>query len=479
MTIGLGFYMSCVMKAKGMGKTVGNGKEPEEKILKKGECICADSGKRYQLLKSASSKEVGSMKIYRIAQVKELEKEEIYFMKCAYTEDFAGVYNLQRENKFRFYYPYIEHVLEGFYAIDSRGERLFCVIFECIEGADLRTYRMRKKNEMQGRVLEKKEFERNIFQQMMQFLYGVRYYTQFTRNDPYLHRDLRPENIMINDEGNVVIVDFDIAHVPESTGTSQWMEGMVKKAVIKGDEEYPEHQMDDVGGLGETEGYSAPEICASLQNRISKKPDVKSDIYSIGRVFFYWLHGKDYFSDEQRGEWDKLCKRGEEVYGMDFKKFDKEYQSETYEELRKIMSRMCARRDRRYNDISDIITDMKKFLIKYCERLGVDYEEYIRRDQMPLLHENLRYKSIEAPNVICEVVTAKGRYKRGKVLLNHTMRDITVEKSLVMTIYNVDGNISFIPYEKDLHRIRQGDDYEIYSEEQFMMGENKIIFYIH
>lgn len=452
-----------------------------EEILQKGEHIIADNGNEYELLESATCKENTRLRIYRVGQILDVHKHIIYFLKCAYLNDPISVSNLERESNFRFYYPYIEHVIEGFCARDSRGYPMYCVIFEYIEGWNLREYWKCKERLMQEGEIENGEHRRDIFGQMIQFLHGVNYYMKFARNDPYLHRDLKPENIMINKDGKVVIVDFDIAHVSGSTETQMWVMGNEESEDSVNEGGTTGRRIRKKRMLGGSGGYTAPEMYISIQKGAPEMPNIKSDIYSIGRLFFYWLQGKDYFSKNECWNWNYYCNNDEKlVYGLEKTRFvRKEYLSREYAELLKIIRKMCVKPEERYANITDIFEDMKKFLIQYCGGSEKKYEEYIRFNQMPLLRESLSHKLENAPNVVYEVYTAKGKYKKGKALLNHTMRDISVDGKRVMTIYNVDGIISYIPYEKKLYRLRQGRDYEIHPEEEFVLGDIRIRFSIH
>lgn len=443
----------------------------KEERLKKGERITADEGGEYELLEDATNKESNGLQIYRIRQVMDVDERKVYFLKCAYLDNYKGVENLEREKNFRLYYPYIEHVIKGLYAKDCRGNPLYCVVFKYIDGWNLREYWEYEEKLVQEGRLRQKEFRRHIFKQMMQLLYGVNYYMNFARNDPYLHRDIKPENIMITRDKNVVIVDFDIAHVSGSRDTQLCMIGDGGRKRTQKKERM----------LGMSGGYTAPETCISIWEGIPKLPDIKSDIYSIGRLFFFWLQGRDYFSADECRNWEYFCNNEKElVYGFDQTRFHKmELHSETYTELLRIIRRMCAKPEERYDNISDIIKDMRICLIQYCGNSEGEYEQYFGQDQMPLLRESTRHKLENAPNVIYKIFMPEEKPKKGKALLNHTMRNILIEDRLVMMIYNLDGIISYIPYEKKLSRIRGGNDYEIHPEEEFVLGNIRIKFYIY
>lgn len=75
-----------------------------------------------------------------------------------------------------------------------------------------------------------------------------------------IHRDLTENNIMLENNGNIKIIDFNISHRDDRTRT--------KDTVIMG-----------------TEGYAAPEQFGFFRS------DVRTDIYSLGVLFNFMLTG--------------------------------------------------------------------------------------------------------------------------------------------------------------------------------------------
>src|SRR5437867_9152819 len=76
-----------------------------------------------------------------------------------------------------------------------------------------------------------------------------------------VHRDLKPQNIMIEKDGHIVVMDFGIAHSGESRGVTQ------------------------TGSYLGTPEYMSPEQ-AQAEN-----VDARSDIFSLGLIFFELLTG--------------------------------------------------------------------------------------------------------------------------------------------------------------------------------------------
>lgn len=91
---------------------------------------------------------------------------------------------------------------------------------------------------------------------------------------PIIYRDLKPSNIMIDDQDHVRLIDFGIAR------------------------NYNKNRIADTVHLG-TVGFAAPE------QFLGKQTDARTDLYMLGALLFYLLSGGAYFkADESIG--DKL-----------------------------------------------------------------------------------------------------------------------------------------------------------------------------
>jgi serine/threonine protein kinase len=84
-------------------------------------------------------------------------------------------------------------------------------------------------------------------------------------HDLYLiHRDVKPENMLIGDNGAILLTDFGISTVAHNSYT------------------LPQNQQENIGG---TVSYMAPE-------QIDGKPRPSSDQYALGVLTYEWLSGK-------------------------------------------------------------------------------------------------------------------------------------------------------------------------------------------
>src|SRR5207245_6938568 len=76
-----------------------------------------------------------------------------------------------------------------------------------------------------------------------------------------VHRDLKPQNVMVDKEGRVYVMDFGVARSLETPGMTQ------------------------TGALMGTPEYMSPEQAKGL------KVDARSDLFSLGIIFYAMLSG--------------------------------------------------------------------------------------------------------------------------------------------------------------------------------------------
>lgn len=414
----------------------------EKRFFETGDHIKDEHGKdMYCLLEPAKYNDK-----YYVAHAIEVSSARECLLKFAETgDDSYKLNNLKREGDFRFFYPYIERVYGNFSGVTPTGEKIYGVELEFIHGRDLKDFRVELEKKVVFDKVDEETAEWIIYRQIMQFLYGMRYYTEYSKQT-YLHRDIKPENIMITDKGDdVVIVDFDFAHIAGSDRTRN----------ITG------------WDVAFSRGYTSPDI---FTNKKRVDGDISTDIYSAGRLIFYWINGVGYFTEEQMAvpQGGNLastvyCTDKKIGYGIETNKerFKKKYRSNRYKGLRDIIARMCCDPDQEcpYMSVTEIIGDMEDFLTGLCGGSSFEMEKKIRKSEWRLLQEP---DMISDRKFVMVAYKPEGGVKVGQPLYDNSIRDIFWKENFMFSICNFGGHVTYIPsFDKDIeiHRnVEQEND---------------------
>lgn len=366
-----------------------------------------------------------------------------------------NVNNILREGKFRFYYPFIEEIYESFRGENPMQDPVVGVCGEYISGQNLADYREILKDNVAKGSISEEEAEIQILRQIYEFLHAMKYYLRYA-NPPYLHRDLKPLNVMITPSGDVKIVDFDFAHISGSTATIY----------------VREHE------VGFTKGYTSPSVLKRTPGLPETYPGEQEEIYAAGRVLFFWLDGKDYFRPEEiRGNLNDCSEKlywnnNKTAYGLETSRFsNKRYLDGRYKELVEIMRRMCCSpwSKEGYKTINDVVKDMKHFLVGYCGNSFKTFESYFR---MPFLLYGASEAGIEEAPMVAYKVSGSFQSTQGNILLKNGMQDIALDGRTVMTVYNRNHKIYYIPaigteikrgekHKEEVREILNGDEFTV------------------
>lgn len=184
--------------------------------------------------------------------------------------------------------------------IEEEGDSLF-IIMDYVDGMSMKAWLVQKGKIPQDVTLL---WMRQITQTMM-YLHN--------RKNPIFYRDMKPDNVMIQTDGNLKLLDFGIS------------------MVLKGKDDVIEK------ALG-TKGYAAPE-----QSKRGLKCDLRSDIYAMGKTMYYMLTG----INPSQVEKDKLKRVREVDPTID-------------EEVEAIVEKCCQENpDKRYQSCEDLLYDLQ------------------------------------------------------------------------------------------------------------------------
>lgn len=146
------------------------------------------------------------------------------------------------------HHPYLPQVYD-FLIVD--GE-IFTVM-DYVDGHDLKWY------VENGVLFSEQELIRMLVQlcRVLEYLHG--------QTPPVLHRDIKPGNIMVRENGDVCLIDFNISSSDREEAAAGYS--------------YHYAPPEQLAGIRHTYGQTLP------------PPDARGDIYSLGATFFYLMTG--------------------------------------------------------------------------------------------------------------------------------------------------------------------------------------------
>lgn len=200
---------------------------------------------RYEILKVIHSK--GMANVYLVSDsnlnkqwcLKEIRKSEAGKNKLEY-------YSLLQEANIM---KSLSHSsIPRIVTIEQEEDSIF-IIMDYVDGMSIKNWLVRK-----GRI------NQEIVVTWMKQICQVMMYLH-NRKEPIFYRDMKPDNVMIQSDGNIKLLDFGISVVLKEKGQ------VIERA------------------LG-TKGYAAPE-----QSKTGNVCDLRSDIYGMGMTMYYMLTG--------------------------------------------------------------------------------------------------------------------------------------------------------------------------------------------
>jgi serine/threonine-protein kinase len=263
-------------------------------------------GDRYEVLEKIGTGGMSDVykakdhKLNRLVAVKVLKQE------FSENENFVSKFRVEAQSTAGLMHPNIVNVYD---VGDEDG--INYIVMELVDGITLKKY------------IEKKS--RLSVKEAVSIAIQVAMGLEAAHNNNIIHRDIKPQNIMISKEGKVKVTDFGIAKAATSNTITSNVMGSVH--------------------------YTSPEQARGGYS------DAKSDIYSLGITLFEMLTGRVPFN-------------GDTTVAIAIKHIQEElpspadYNEEIPVSVEKIVLKCCQKSpDRRYQNAAELITDLKKSLI--------------------------------------------------------------------------------------------------------------------
>ncbi len=167
-----------------------------------------------------------------------------------------------------------------------------------------------------------------VYQQAVQWMIDIADALREAHRKGFVHRDIKPQNILVDQDERVYLVDFGLALADQDVG-----------------KRLP---------AGGTPAYMSPEQAREEGHRV----DGRSDLFSLGILFYEMLCGRRPFQGNSHIE------LFEQITDLDPKPL-RQWVDSVPQELERICFKMLAKRkSERYSSAKDLADDLKVFLTK-------------------------------------------------------------------------------------------------------------------
>ena len=263
-------------------------------------------GGRYELLEKIG---IGGMsEVYKVKDFKlnRFGAAKILKQEFSINGDFISKFRMEAQMAAGIMHPNIIDVYDA-----GEEDGIFYIVMELVEGITLKNYIERK-----GRLSL-----RETVSIAVQAAMGV----GAAHNNQIIHRDIKPQNIIISKRGMVKVMDFGIAKTVAGSMITSNVMGSVY--------------------------YISPEQASGGCS------DKQSDIYSLGITIFEMLTGRVPFSGETTVD-IAIRHIREELPSL------REYVPEIPDRVEQIIFRCCQKSpNRRYQSMQELIMDLKQSLV--------------------------------------------------------------------------------------------------------------------
>lgn len=263
-------------------------------------------GDRYEILEKIGTGGMSDVykakchKLNRYVAVKVLKQE------FSENENFVSKFRIEAQAAAGLMHPNIVNVYDV-----GEENGIYYIVMELVEGITLKKYIERK--------------ARLSYKEAVSIAIQVSMGIEAAHNNHIIHRDIKPQNIIISRDGKVKVTDFGIAKAATSNTITSNVMGSVH--------------------------YTSPEQARGGYS------DEKSDIYSLGITLFEMLTGRVPFN-------------GETTVAIAIKHIQeemvspKEFVPEIPGSVEAIVLKCCQKSpDRRYQNMAEVIADLKQSLI--------------------------------------------------------------------------------------------------------------------
>lgn len=263
-------------------------------------------GDRYEILEKIGTGGMSDVykakdhKLKRFVAVKVLKQE------FSENENFVSKFRIEAQAAAGLMHPNIVNVYDV-----GEENGIYYIVMELVDGITLKKY------------IEKKA--RLSYKEAVSIAIQVSLGIEAAHNNHIIHRDIKPQNIIISKEGKVKVTDFGIAKAATSNTITSNVMGSVH--------------------------YTSPEQARGGYS------DEKSDIYSLGITMFEMLTGRVPFN-------------GETTVAIAIKHIQeelptpREYVPEIPASVENIVIKCCQKSpDRRYQSMAELIDDLKQSLL--------------------------------------------------------------------------------------------------------------------
>ncbi len=284
------------------------------------------------------------------------------------------------------YYYYAGHngqkELDDCELVLNKNEKIYsikgiCIVYEFVYGMNLRQYYERN---------AERELTNSLIESKLTMYYQLLLTVNMIAEKGYSHRDLSHNNIMITDNDEIQIIDFDNVHVPQSDKT-KYPEDIDEKKYSSDehvkprgtagyfDPNYFDHKKKSNGDIYEPEAFD--------------QVNIYYDIYSMGRVLYYILMEKTVTGDNNRSNdihkysyyYLKDCDENDlKIKYLNFlgdkafrkltifiKKMCAPVESEYFDQVKEKYKDYQGCYYKRYSSLRDAIIDYEEIVRLYCE----------------------------------------------------------------------------------------------------------------